>query len=118
MVEVIPSDGNVVGLKATDKLTHEDYMTTVIPTLEAAIAEHGKIRVLFELVDFHGWTMSAAWDDLKFEMKHDKEVERCAIVGDKSWEAFMARLGKLCMDVEYFDLKEIDKAWDYVRAPK
>ena len=54
------------------------------------IADHGKIRVLFEMRDFHGWEAGALWEDVKFDFKHFSDIERAAMVGDKTWEKWMA----------------------------
>ena len=40
------------GFKLKDKLHDEDYQTFV-PILEAAIAAHGKIRILVQFENFH-----------------------------------------------------------------
>ena len=46
--------GKVVTIKVSGKLTRQDY-DVFLPEIERSISEHGKIRVLFEMVDFHGW---------------------------------------------------------------
>jgi SpoIIAA-like len=107
------SSGSVLGVKATGKLTHADYQQ-FIPRLEALIREHGKIRVLFELEDCQGWEVGAAWDDLKFGLKHRGDVERCAVVGDKKWQEWMTKLSRLFFNVRYFDKAELEQAWRWV----
>ena len=67
------SHGNVLGIKASGKLTHADY-ERIIPKLEELLREHRKLRVLFELEDCQGWVAGAAWDDLKFGVKHRRRV--------------------------------------------
>lgn len=37
------SPANVIGIKATSKLRHEDYQV-LVPRLEQAIRDHGKLR--------------------------------------------------------------------------
>ena len=32
----------------------------------------GRLGMMFELEDFHGWDLSTMWDELKFESKHKK----------------------------------------------
>ena len=107
--------GNVVEVHITGKLTKEDY-EQFVPATEALIKEHGKIRVLFVMHDFHGWTAGALWDDLKFDLKHFAHIERVAIVGESKWEHGMAifckpfTLGK----VRYFDISQIDDARKWI----
>lgn len=40
---------------ATGKLTKDAY-ERFVPKTEEKIREHGKIRVMFVMHDFHGWT--------------------------------------------------------------
>ena len=82
MHKIIPNEGNLVTVEASGKLTQEDY-DALIPSWKAAIARYGKIRLLFVMHDFHGWDRHAAWDDFRFGLKHDKQVERIAMVGEK-----------------------------------
>ncbi len=59
------------------------------------IKPHGKIRILFEMVDFHGWEVAAVRDDLKFALKHLSDINlvamvgKEAMVGDRLWEKSM-----------------------------
>ena len=87
-LEII-SAGKLLHVKATGKLTKESY-EAFAPAVDQQIQEHGKLRILFETHDFHGWTVGAMWEDLKFDFKHWKDIERLAIVGESKWEAGMA----------------------------
>ena len=40
------SAGNVVGVRASGKLTDADYKETLIPGLEKLFEQHGRLRVL------------------------------------------------------------------------
>src|SRR5580704_16153587 len=83
------SVGRVLEVRVTGKLTKEAYQKFV-PAVDAQIKQYGKLRILFIMQDFHGWTAGAMWEDLKFDLKHWKDIERLAIVGDKKWEKGMA----------------------------
>jgi hypothetical protein len=44
MFQIMPeSDGKIIGLRVTGKLTDQDYQKVLIPSLEALIKKHGKI---------------------------------------------------------------------------
>lgn len=103
--------GNVVSIRLTGKLTTEDY-ARFVPVIEEAIARHGKIRLLLELRDFHGWTAGALWEDTKFDMHHFNDLERLAIVGEKRWEKGMAIFCKpfTTAEIRYFDVSEREAA--------
>jgi hypothetical protein len=107
------SEGNVLAVKASGKLARAEY-ETFLRRLEDLIAAHGKVRVLFELEDLQGWELGAAWDDLKFTLKHGGDVERCAVVGEKKWHEIMTKLAKPFFRVKYFDKSQLDEAWRWV----
>jgi hypothetical protein len=89
------------------KLTKEDYQSFV-PRFEAAVKKVGKLRVLFEMQDFHGWKAGAIWEDMKFDLKHFKDIERLAMVGDKKWEKGMSVFCKpfTSAKIKYFDVAQ------------
>jgi hypothetical protein len=35
------------------------------------------------IVNFKGWTLSAVWADLKFDITHYSDIERLAVVGER-----------------------------------
>lgn len=116
MIEMLKTRSpRIVGLRCTGKLHDEDYKT-IEPKLEEVIKEQGRIRILAQLDDFHGWDLHAAWDDLKFGVRHLDHFEKVAMVGDKKWEEWMARVTDWFIDarVRYFDVSEIDRAWYWI----
>ena len=102
---------NILTLRLSGRLTKEDY-EQFVPEIERMIAVHDKVRILVELVDFHGWTAAAAWEDTKFGMRHFSDIERMAIVGDAAWEKGMALLLKpfTRAKVQYFDATQMAAA--------
>ena len=104
-----------LGFKMSGKLHDDDYKTFV-PMVDSAIAKEGKVRLLAQFEDFHGWDMKALWDDIKFSTKHCADVERVALVGDKKWEKWMAAVCKpfTLAKVKYFDVNDFDAAWKWV----
>jgi hypothetical protein len=97
------------------KLHDADYKVFV-PLLETAIKAQGKVRLLAQFEDFHGWDLHAMWDDTKFATQHCADVERIALVGDKKWEEWMAKVCKpfTLAKLRYFDVKEIESAWQWL----
>lgn len=109
------SHGNVIGFKFHGKASDEDYKERLIPEMEAAIAQHGKIRILWDLENFEGWTPQAAWDDMIFGTKMWHDVERMAIVGDAKWEALIMKLfAHLTAKFKYFDHHKLQHAWEWL----
>jgi hypothetical protein len=101
----------VLEVHATGKLVHADY-AHFVPEFEKFVKEHGKVHVLFNMVDFHGWDIAALWDDIKFDMKHFRDIDRIAMVGDKKWEQWMAAFCKpfTTAEIRYFDAAKRDDA--------
>ena len=75
-------DGKILMIKLTGKLTKDDY-EHFIPEVERLVKQHGKLRMLVQMHDFHGWTAGALWQDIKFDLKHFRDIERLALVGEK-----------------------------------
>jgi hypothetical protein len=103
-------------LKLTIKgrLTHHDY-ERMIPMIENALVgiKEPKIKVLVDAREFDGWELRAAWDDLKFGLKHNKEFTKLAFVGDKSWEAYGIKISNWFMsgEMQYFENIDEATAW-------
>jgi hypothetical protein len=110
--------GEVLEVRASGKLSKEDY-GHFVPVVERLIKQNGKIRVLFEMHDFHGWEAGALWEDIKFDVKHFGDIQRLAMVGDKKWEQGMAAFCKpfTTAKVQYFDVKDVDKARTWLTSP-
>jgi hypothetical protein len=119
MIERLDSASpNVLGFKLSGKLHDADYRLFV-PAVDAAIAAHGKVRILAQFDDFHGWDLTALWDDIKFATNHCNKVERIAVVGDSSWEKWMT---KICVpftlaDIRYFESTHLVAAWKWIEEP-
>jgi hypothetical protein len=103
-------------IHATGKLTKEAY-ETFVPETEEKIKEHGKIRILFVMHDFHGWSAGAAWEDFKSDLKHFNHIERLAIVGETKWEKGMSVFCRpfTTAIIKYFDHADIDQARAWIQ---
>ena len=112
MIEQLPqSSDKILGFRMSGRLHDEDYKKFA-PLIDAAVAKEGKIRLLAQFQDFQGWDMHALWDDIKFSTKHCLDIERIALVGDKKWEEWMAKVCKpfTMAKIKYFRGSEIESA--------
>lgn len=109
--------GKIIEIHASGKLNKEDY-EKLGPQVERLIREHGKIRVLFYLHEFHGWTAGALWEDTKFDAKHFRDIERLAIVGEKKWQEGMATFCKpfTTAKVKYFSHNQLADARQWIES--
>lgn len=116
MIEQLPrSSDKRLGFKMSGKLHDQDY-AQFVPLVDAAVAKYGKVRLLAQFHDFHGWDPHALWDDIKFSSTHCLEIERIAMVGEKTWERWMTSVCKpfTMAKIRYFDIAEIDQAWAWL----
>jgi hypothetical protein len=115
MIQVLHGLGDgVLGVKLSGRLHDEDY-DRFVPMVDLATTREGRLRLLLQFDDFHGWSEHALWDDLNFEASHSQDIARLALVGDPEWEPWMAKVAKpfTLEDVRRFapaDL-ELAKTW-------
>jgi SpoIIAA-like len=109
--------GRLIEVRVTGKLTKDAY-ENFVPLIEGHIKQHGKLRILFVMQEFHGWTAGAMWEDFKFDLKHWKDIERLALVGDKKWEKGMAAFCKpfTKAHIRYFDLNQLEEAHEWLES--
>jgi len=107
----IISDEKLFEVQVSGKLTAEFYHQFV-PAVEKQIEQYGKLHILFIMHDFHGWTAGAMWEDLKFDLKHWKDIERLALVGETKWQHGMASFCKPFTQatIRYFEHDQLDEA--------
>jgi hypothetical protein len=108
-------DEGTLEVELTGKLVARDY-EEFVPSVERLVGRHGKIRMLVEMRDFHGWTRGALWEDTKFAARHFDSIERLAVVGEKKWERGLATFCKpfTSAEVRYFDQTNAGEACAWV----
>ncbi|MEO8875111.1 MAG: STAS/SEC14 domain-containing protein [Polyangiaceae bacterium] len=76
----------VEGVRASGKVTAEDYERTLRPLLEDARRDGRRVRFLYEIAaDFEGFTAGAAWDDARIGIRYMQRFAACAVVTDIGW---------------------------------
>lgn len=117
LTNLITEKENLVAFRMTGALTKKDY-NFIIPVLEDRIKRFGKIDLFWEMVNSHGWDLEALWEDLKFDIKHLNHFRKVAIVGDKKWEEWMARLISpfTSAEVKYFYEPRREEAMDWLKS--
>jgi hypothetical protein len=109
--------GKILELHVTGKLSKEDYKHFV-PLVEGFIAQYGKVSILLEMHDFHGWEAGALWEDVKFDVKHFADIARLALVGESKWEKGMAEFCRpfTTAKIRYFDAKDAAAARTWIEG--
>ncbi|MGA8572884.1 MAG: STAS/SEC14 domain-containing protein [Desulfobaccales bacterium] len=115
MLEVMPeSQGPLLWLRASGRLTAQDYREVFIPSLSTVIREHGKVRLLLHLApDFRGWTPAAAWEDIKLGLKTRRDFEKLGLAGAPFWTDILLKLCAHFMpgEVRTFLREYLAEAW-------
>ena len=103
----------VLGFEAVDDVEKEDYENVLVPAIEAAIAEHGKVRLVYVLGhEFDEYEGEAVWEDVKLGGRHPASFERIAIVTDAEWAGPAVKVFSVLMpgQARAFRLAELEAA--------
>lgn len=120
MIEKLPqSSGNVLGFRLGGKLSEADYHDLLVPEMEKVMNEFPKIRVVWVMEGFEGWTVGGAWEDFLLGLKFSA-VEKMATVIDESWDEWMTLLFKAFTtltrtEIRFFKKERLDEAWEWIR---
>jgi hypothetical protein len=111
----------VIGLRASGKLTKDDYRDGLEPALKEA-TDSGEARVLFVLPDFDGLEPGAWIEDvkagLKVETQNRSAWKRLAFVSGVEWVSKSMRLFTWAMpgELKVYEMDELDEAKEWVAA--
>lgn len=111
----------VVGLRATGKLSKDDYTGVLKPVLREATGS-GELRLLFVLTDFEGIELGAVPEDFKTGMRawvRDHSAwKRFALVTDVEWVVKAMHMFAWMSpgEVMTYGLDELDEAKRWVAA--
>lgn len=109
------SHDNVLGFEVEGKVTAEE-VEQAAAVADKAIQEHGKISWLLVWKTTHYASLKAFYEDTSWLLKNIKNFDRMAIVGDKKWEEILVKADGLVYGEKYFDISQLDEAWDYVEG--
>jgi hypothetical protein len=120
MIERIEdAPAGVIGIRASGKLTKDDYESVLEPALKEAV-DSGDARVLFVLPDFDGLEPKAWLEDVKtglgVELKDRAAWRKLAVVTGVDWVAKSMRLFAWAMpgELAVYEMDEMDKAREWV----
>jgi len=117
MIEKIEqSSGNVIGYRVSGIVGKEDY-AELTPQLESLIEQEGHINLLLDLAEFK-WEKVSAWGaDMKFGKKFRKKITKIAIVGDKKWQEWLAKVADpfYAEEAKYFSSEDGEAAWEWLQ---
>ncbi|MGE5718880.1 MAG: STAS/SEC14 domain-containing protein [Nocardioidaceae bacterium] len=103
----------VLGLEAIDDVEKEDYENVIVPAVNQAIAQHGKVRLVYVLgPKFDEYEGEAVWEDLKLGVRNPTSFERMAIVTDARWAGPAVKIFSILWpgQARAFPLSELESA--------
>ncbi|MBN1432293.1 MAG: STAS/SEC14 domain-containing protein [Methanomicrobiaceae archaeon] len=109
------SHGNIVGIEASGEVTEED-IREITPQLDELIEKYGKISWIYVIKTTKYKTVRAMYEDMMWLLKNIKNFDRMAIVGETKSEELLIKIDGLVFGEKYFDISEIDQAWDYIEG--
>jgi SpoIIAA-like len=119
MIELLHDlpDG-VIGLRASDQVTADDYRDAMVPALEEALARGG-VRLLYVLDAHAKFSPGALFADAKLGVGHLTGWERLAVVSDADWLEHMIKAFGWMMpgEVQAFEGDRIDQAKAWLSRP-
>ncbi len=101
------------GVRATGKVSKEDYEQVFVPFLDEARQKGRRLRLLYQLgPEFESFTPGAAWEDAKIGLQSMRLFDGCAVVTDAGWIKETTRLAGFLMPcpVRSFGNNELEKA--------
>jgi hypothetical protein len=103
--------------KAVGKLTHDDY-AVMVPMIESALegVKEPTINAFIDMTELHGWELRAAWDDFKLGLKHGREFNKIALLGNKKWEELSAKVGSWFISGEMKYFEDEQDAYDWLAS--
>ncbi len=110
------SAGNVLGYEVRKEVTEEEFVS-FSREFEAAIAQHGKIRLLIYMPELPKTEPGALVEDLKLT-RYLNNIERYALVSDSALMEWVSKLGNALpgVEIKQFDTSRYEEAWYWVRA--
>jgi len=108
-----------IGLRASGKLTREDYQQVLEPALQEGV-ESGELRLLFAMPDFDGLEAGAMVEDvetgLRVWVRDHSAWKRFALVTDVDWvaKAMRAFAWMTPGEVRIFSMGELEVAREWV----
>lgn len=111
----------VLGFEAIADVDADDYRNVLAPAIRAAIADHGKVRLVYVLgKEFDKYEGGAAWEDLKLGATHPASFERVAVVTDAPWASPALKVLSMLWpgQLRAFPLAELESAKTWAAQPR
>lgn len=114
------SSDDIVGIRFTGKLSRSDYQDVLTPHIESSLERYATLKILI-LIDesFAGWTLSAAWANTTFDLKHRRNFDKVAMVGAPKWEEWCVKTPATLLmrgELRTYPRDRLKQAWKWLHA--
>ncbi|MFC5864151.1 STAS/SEC14 domain-containing protein [Acidicapsa dinghuensis] len=114
-IRIERSGREMVIVRAMGILAKEDF-ASFTDEFERQVREHGRLRILFDATRFEGWSSTAIWQEFKFDIEHNRDISRLAVVGGKKWQEILVVSLKpfAFAATRYFEESEMTEAQNWL----
>ncbi len=114
LMDDLPDD--TLGISVRGILGARDYTEVIVPAIEARLAKHDKIKVLYQIgPEFEAITAGAIWNDTRLGVTKLTRFSKIAVVTDINWMRGATRVFAplIPADIHVFRNRELAaaKAW-------
>jgi len=116
--EISSMHAGVLTLRVSGRLTQSE-LAAVQAEAARIIDTAGRIRILVLAQDFAGWEQGGTWSDFSFQVAHDDDIGRMAVVGDEQWRdltLLFTSQGLRPFPIEYFTPDRLAEARAWLAA--
>ena len=75
----------ISGLQAGEDVNWAEFQAFLARAETGNVFASGKVKALIQLEDFAGWEPGEQWGDVSFFFRHDRDIEKIAVVGEPRW---------------------------------
>lgn len=113
----ITGDKNVLHFVCSGRITHEDYVKSVIPTVERVASRERSLRALCDLREMQSIELKAIIDDYKLGLRHVHDFKAMVTVGNQWWIQPLMAIARpfFKMKLMHFKSRDYDKAWEWIQ---
>lgn len=119
MLEILDeSNGNTLGLRLSGGVNEDDFIN-LLPRLQDIVEAYGFANLLIEISDVTRWGGYASGTrEAGADRMSDIVLGRVAIVGDKSWQAWLVKFMDpfTSSDEHFFYPDQRQEAWNWARS--
>ena len=116
LIEGLPED--TIGISVQGIVSARDYDEIIIPAVEARLATHEKLKVLYRVPAAFGFTPGALWSDTRLGVTRLTRFSKVAVVTDIDWVRGAARVFAplIPAEVHVFRDRELEDAKTWLAA--